>query len=135
MSEINVVPYIDVMLVLLVIFMVTAPMLTQGVQVDLPQAQATPIESHEAQEPLIVSIDKKGRYFLNVGDNASKPLSNKLLVTRIKAVLRHRRDNTVYVKGDRKVAYGHVVNVMAALKRAGVEQVGLVTRFPESPKR
>ena len=134
MSEINVVPYIDVMLVLLVIFMVTTPLLTQGVKVALPQAQATPIKS-EAQEPLIVSVDKRGRYFLNVGDNAHKPLSNRVLVTRVKAVMRHRRDNTVYVKGDRQVAYGRVVSVMAALKRAGVEQVGLVTRMPEKPKR
>ncbi len=134
MSEINVVPYIDVMLVLLVIFMITAPLLTQGVKVELPQAQAKQIET-KGQEPVIVSIDRKGRFFINIGDNPEKPLQQQVLVTRVKAVLRHRHDNTVYVKGDRQVAYGRVVEVMAMLKRAGVEHVGLVTRLPETNKR
>ena len=133
MSEINVVPYIDVMLVLLVIFMVTAPLLTQGVKVELPQAESQNIET-KGQEPLIVSVDKQGRFFLNIGDKPDKPVDAKNLTTRIKAVLRHRQDNTVYVKGDRNVPYGDVVEGMALLKQSGVEHVGLVTRLPDAAK-
>lgn len=133
MSEINVVPYIDVMLVLLVIFMVTAPLLTQGVKVELPQAASQNIET-KGQEPLIVSVDKQGQLFLNIGDKPDQPVDANNLTTRIKAVLRNRQDNTVYVKGDRNVAYGEVVRVMALLKDSGVEHVGLVTRLPDTAK-
>ncbi len=134
MSEINVVPYIDVMLVLLVIFMITAPLLSQGVKVDLPQAEARQIDSKQ-EEPLIVSIDRDGRYYLNLGDKPDRPIKEQKLVSHVMAVLRHRRDNTVYVKGDRKAYYGHIVTVMAMLKQAGVEHVGLVTRMPETDKK
>ncbi|MCW9025097.1 MAG: protein TolR [Gammaproteobacteria bacterium] len=130
MSEINVVPYIDVMLVLLVIFMVTAPLLTQGVKVELPQTDSTPIEQND-QEPIIISVDSKGNYFLNLGDKTDSPIKPQLLMTRIKAVLKHRQDNTVYVKGDKNANYGKVVELMALLKQSGVENVGLVTRMPE----
>jgi len=130
MSEINVVPYIDVMLVLLVIFMITAPLLTQGISVELPQTDSTPVEQKD-EEPIIVSVDKDGRYYLNLGDNTDKPLATTGLMTRIKAVLRHRQDNTVYVKGDKNANYGKVVVLMAELKQAGVEHVGLVTRMSE----
>jgi len=130
MSEINVVPYIDVMLVLLVIFMITAPLLTQGISVELPQTDATPIEQKE-EEPIIVSVDKAGRYYLNLGDNSDSPLKTDELMRRIKIVLKHRQDNTVYVKGDKNANYGKVVVLMAKLKQAGVEQVGLVTRMTE----
>jgi biopolymer transport protein TolR len=133
MSEINVVPYIDVMLVMLVIFMVTAPLLTQGVKVELPQAASQNIET-KGQEPLIVSVDQQGRFFLNIGDKPDQPVNAKNLTTRIQAVLRHRQDNTVYVKGDRNVPYGEVVQVMALLKESGVEHVGLVTRLPDAAK-
>lgn len=133
MSEINVVPYIDVMLVLLVIFMVTAPLLTQGVKVELPQAESQNIET-KGQEPLIVSVDKQGRFFLNIGDKPNKPVTAKKLISNIKAVLRHRQDKTVYVKGDRNVPYGQVVEVMALLKQSGVDHVGLVTRLPDAVK-
>ncbi|MDH3948749.1 MAG: protein TolR [Gammaproteobacteria bacterium] len=133
MSEINVVPYIDVMLVLLIIFMVTAPLLTQGVKVELPKADSRNIES-KGQEPLIVSVDQQGRFYFNIGDKPDKPVDAKNLTARIKAVLRHRKDSTVYVKGDRNVAYGEVVQVMALLKQSGVEHVGLVTRLPDVAK-
>ena len=133
MSEINVVPYIDVMLVMLVIFMVTAPLLTQGVKVELPQAASQNIET-KGQEPLIVSVDQQGRFFLNIGDKPDQPVNAKNLTTRIQAVLRHRQDNTVYVKGDRNVPYGEVVQVMALLKESGGEHVGLVTRLPDAAK-
>jgi biopolymer transport protein TolR len=127
------VPYIDVMLVMLVIFMVTAPLLTQGVKVELPQAASQNIET-KGQEPLIVSVDQQGRFFLNIGDKPDQPVNAKNLTTRIQAVLRHRQDNTVYVKGDRNVPYGEVVQVMALLKESGVEHVGLVTRLPDAAK-
>ena len=133
MSEINVVPYIDVMLVLLVIFMVTAPLLTQGIKVELPQAGSQNIES-KGQEPLVVSVDQQGRFYFNIGDKPDQSLDAKNLMLRVKAVLRHREDSTVYVKGDRNVAYGEVVQVMALLKQSGVEHIGMVTRLPDSVK-
>ena len=132
MSEINVVPYIDVMLVLLVIFMITTPLLTQGINVELPQTNSTPIEQKE-EEPIIVSVDKDGRYYLNLGDSSDRPLETGKLMIRIKAVLKHRQDNTVYVKGDKNANYGKIVVLMARLKQAGVEHVGLVTRMVDKP--
>jgi len=131
MSEINVVPYIDVMLVLLVIFMVTTPLLTQGIKVELPQADSQNIES-KGQEPLVVSVDQQGRFYFNIGDKPDQSLDAKKLMVRVKAVLRHRQDSTVYVKGDRNVAYGEVVQVMALLKQSGVEHIGMVTRLPDN---
>ena len=131
MSEINVVPYIDVMLVLLVIFMVTAPLLTQGIKVELPQADSQNIES-KGQEPLVVSVDQQGRFYFNIGDKPDQSLDAKKLMVRVKAVLRHRQDSTVYVKGDRNVAYGEVVQVMALLKQSGVEHIGMVTRLSDN---
>jgi len=132
MSEINVVPYIDVMLVLLVIFMITAPLLTQGISVELPQTDSTPIEQKD-EEPIIVSVDKDGRYYLNLGDSSDRPLETGKLMIRIKAVLKHRQDNTVYVKGDKNANYGKIVVLMAELKQAGVEHVGLITRMVDKP--
>ncbi len=129
-SEINVVPYIDVMLVLLVIFMITTPLLSQGISVELPQIRSRPIEQKD-EEPIIISVDREGRYYLNLGDNRDRPLQTAQLMIRIKAVLKHRQDNMVYVKGDKNANYGKVVVLMAELKQAGVEQVGLVTRMPE----
>lgn len=131
MSEINVVPYIDVMLVLLVIFMVTTPLLTQGIKVELPQADSQNIES-KGQEPLVVSVDQQGRFYFNIGDKPDQSLDAKKLMVRVKAVLRHRQDSTVYVKGDRNVAYGEVMQVMALLKQSGVEHIGMVTRLPDN---
>ena len=126
-AEINVVPYIDVMLVLLVIFMVTAPMLTQGVKVDLPSANSNPIETKE--EPLIVSIKKDGSLFVNLGDEKSekqaKPL--KEISASIAKVIKVKPNTPVLVWGDTAVPYGKVVKVMSALEAAGIEQVGLVT--------
>ena len=99
-AEMNVVPYIDVMLVLLVIFMITAPLLTQGVKVDLPQAPAETIDSQE-QEPLIVSVDAEGRYYLNEGDAQEDPLDASVLLSRVSALQRHRPGTPVLVRGDR----------------------------------
>jgi biopolymer transport protein TolR len=129
LAEINVVPYIDVMLVLLVIFMVTAPMLMQGVEVELPKADAAPVEDQDA-EPLIVSIDGQGQLFLNLGGNEKQALELATVRQRVAAVLRRTPDKPVLVWGDQRVAYGDVVVVMTALQEAGAPSVGLVTESP-----
>ena len=129
LAEINVVPYIDVMLVLLVIFMVTAPMLMQGVEVDLPDADATPVKDQDA-EPLIVSINDRGELFLNLGANEKQALELATIRQRVAAVLRRTPEKPVLVWGDQRVAYGDVVIVMAALQEAGAPTVGLVTESP-----
>ena len=129
LAEINVVPYIDVMLVLLVMFMVTAPVLMQGVEVELPEADAAPVEDQDA-EPLIVSIDSKGQLFLNLGANEKQALELATVRQRVGAVLRRTPDKPVLVWGDQRVAYGDVVIVMTALQEAGAPSVGLVTESP-----
>jgi len=131
MSEINVVPYIDVMLVLLVIFMITAPLLNQGVKIDLPQTPAKPLES-QSEDPLIVEVDSGGRFYLNYGENQDRPLDSTTLVNRVTAVLRYRPGVAVLVRGDKNAAYGDVVIAMALLQKAGVDDVGLMTDPPES---
>lgn len=129
MAEINVVPYIDVMLVLLIIFMVTAPMLMQGVQVDLPQAKTEPVDKQDS-EPLIVSINARGQLFLNLGAQDDQILSLATVRQRVGAVIRRSPDKPVLVWGDRAVPYGEVVALMAALQDAGATAVGLVTEDP-----
>jgi len=109
MAEINVVPYIDVMLVLLIIFMVTAPLLTQGIKVELPKAGAEPIEDVSNQPPLVVSVDAEGNLYINVGDDEDEPVTGRDIVARVAAVLRNRPNTPVLVKADRAVAYGNVV--------------------------
>ena len=130
MSEINVVPYIDVMLVLLIIFMVTAPMLMQGVKVDLPEANADPVENQDS-EPLIISVDSAGQLFLNVGSQEDQVLSLATIRDRVAAVMRRNPEKPVLVWGDRAVPYGQVVTVMVALQEAGAPSVGLVTENPQ----
>ncbi|ROR29797.1 protein TolR [Inmirania thermothiophila] len=131
MAEINVVPYIDVMLVLLVIFIITAPLLTQGVQVELPAAASEPLPRREA-EPLILTVDAEGRMYLNVGDGAERPLEAQTLMARAAAVLRRRPQTPVLVRADRRVPYGAVVRAMVLLQRAGAPSVGLMTEPPET---
>jgi len=130
MSEINVVPYIDVMLVLMIIFMITAPLLTQGVDVDLPDVAAEPVDG-QGEEPLVVSIDRAGVYYLNVGENPDKGIDHDTLVQRVAAVLKYRPGTPVLVRGDADVNYGAVVIAMALLQKAGAPSVGLVTETPE----
>ncbi len=130
MGEINVVPYIDVMLVLLVIFMITAPMLSQGVKVDLPQADSQPIPQEDAA-PLVVTVDVKGRYFFSLAKDPRSPLESQALLQQLNSVLQKQPGKPVYVKGDRHVAYGKVVELMALIQGAGVATVGLMTEFPE----
>ena len=129
MSEINVVPYIDVMLVLLVIFIITAPLLTQGVKVDLPQADAQPLDV-ESQEPLVVTIDETGSYYVNYGENQGSPVEPRVLAARVAALLRHRPGLSVVVRGDEHVPYGDVVLLMTILQSAGAPSVGLITEAP-----
>ena len=129
MSEINVVPYIDVMLVLLIIFMVTAPMLMQGVKVDLPDASADPVEKQDS-EPVIVSVDAAGQLYLNLGQE-EQILSLATIKERVSAVLRRSPEKPVLIWGDRAVPYGEVVTVMVALQEAGAPSVGLVTEDPQ----
>jgi len=129
MSEINVVPYIDVMLVLLVIFMITAPLLSQGVNVELPQAAAKPLPAAD-KEPVVISVDDAGNYFINYGDSQDKPIPLATLVNRVAALRKYQPHIPIYVKGDRKVDYGRVVELMALLQGSGVEGVGLVTTPP-----
>lgn len=130
MSEINVVPYIDVMLVLLIIFMVTAPLLSQGIKVDLPQTPSEPLPPNE-KEPVIVNVDKNGNFFINYGDDQDKPVTADTLVNRVSALLKYQPDIPVLIGGDANVPYGEVVQVMSLLQRAGVPSVGMMTDPPE----
>jgi len=127
MSEINVVPYIDVMLVLLVIFMVTAPMLTQGINVELPKAGAEPIDDIADHQPVVLSVDAAGNLYLDIGDNEDEPISGADVVNRVSIVIRNQPDTPILVKADRAVPYGNVVGAMVLLQRAGAESVGFVT--------
>jgi biopolymer transport protein TolR len=131
MSQINVVPYIDVMLVLLVIFMITAPLLNAGVEVNLPQADAEPLQDAD-QEPLIVSVDAQGKYYLNVGEDTEQPVDGETLTARVAAVIRQQPKKPVLVRGDSDVDYGKVIGAMVLLQTAGASGVGLVTQ-PPSP--
>ena len=129
MGEINVVPYIDVMLVLLIIFMITAPLLTQGIKVDLPKAKAEPLGAH-ATEPLVLSVDARGRLYLNVGANPQQPLDDATALARATAALRRSPQRAVLVKGDRAVPYGRVVAAMVLLQQAGAAKLGFLTEPP-----
>ena len=128
-AEINVVPYIDVMLVLLVIFMATAPLLMQGVDVDLPKANSTPVFDSDA-EPLIVSIDAQAKLYLNLGASDDQALSIETVRQRVATVLKRNPDKAVMVWGDAAVPYGEVVALMSELQSAGAPSVGLVTEAP-----
>ena len=127
MAEINVVPYIDVTLVLLIIFMVTAPMMQTGVDVELPQAEAKTVDTSE-QLPIIISIKADGSMFLDEGNQTDSPVTASELPARIQGVLVKKPGLAVLIRGDQKVDYGRVVTIMAALKQAGVPSVGLMTR-------
>lgn len=127
-AEINVVPYIDVMLVLLVVFMVTAPLLTQGVNVDLPKVSAKAIDPKN-QEPIIVSVDANGNYYLNIASKPEQPLSVSEISQRVAGELQNQGNTPrpVMVKGDRQVEYDKIVQIMVQLQQAGATSVGLIT--------
>jgi biopolymer transport protein TolR len=129
MAEINVVPYIDVMLVLLIIFMVTAPLLTQGIKVDLPKAGAEPLPADlmRDHQPLILSVDARGNLYLNLGKDEESPITEDAVIERVAAVLRREPKTPVLVKADQSVPYGQVVAGMVLLQQAGAEKVGFIT--------
>ncbi len=132
MAEINVVPYIDVMLVLLVIFMITAPLLSQGVNVELPKAQAKTLT--QQREPIIVSINAQGEYFLNTFTAPDRPIDQELLKNEVSkellAAKQKNEERSVFVKGDKRVDYDKVMQAMVLLQQAGAQSVGLITQDP-----
>ena len=133
MSDINVVPYIDVMLVLLIVFMVTAPLLVQGVQVDLPQASTEPVPQTD-DDPIVVSVDKAGKYYVTLGDpeKQGEPVELAEIGDKLGKILRNKPKTPVMVKGDGAVDYASVVAAMAALQGAGAPLIGLITEEPQS---
>jgi biopolymer transport protein TolR len=136
MGEINVVPYIDVMLVLLIIFMITAPLLTPGIKVDLPNAGAEPLDTEllKKHEPLVLSVDKQGRLFLSIGRDKDQPIDEATVTLRAAAVLRRDAETPVLVKADEAVPYGRVVTAMVLLQRAGAKKVGFITDPLDEPE-
>jgi biopolymer transport protein TolR len=134
MGEINVVPYIDVMLVLLIIFMVTAPLLAQGVKVDLPKAAAEPLPP-EQRDPLVLSIDQNGLLYLNVGGKPEQAIDAETAAARATAAMRRVPERPVLVKGGERVAYGRVVEAMVMLQQAGATKVGFITASPDAQKK
>lgn len=130
-AEMNVVPYIDVMLVLLIIFMVTAGIMSQGVEVELPSAQAAPLGA-DAPPPLVASVNREGQYFLSVDGGVDEEMSPVDLATLVAAHLQLNPAVPVLVRGDGDVNYARVVQLMVLLQRAGVPSVGLMTQSPDS---
>ena len=130
MAEINVVPYIDVMLVLLVIFMITAPLLTQGVKVDLVEADARPIEE-DARRPIVIGVERDGRLSITYDDDRTQFVDEDGLLQKGAALIRNNPGAPVLIKGDRHVAYEEVVRAMVVLQQAGAPTVGLITQPPE----
>ena len=129
-AEINVVPYIDVMLVLLIVFMVTAPLLMQGVKVELPEAASSPMEDDE--EPIVVSIKADGSYYIDLGNGDNKQETLENIADRVSKVLKEKPKTPVLVWGDSRVEYGTVVKLMSRMQKAGAPSVGLVTEPPSN---
>lgn len=131
MSQINVVPYIDVMLVLLIIFMVTAPLLQQGVEVDLPNAPSQPLSNQsEPEKSLIVTVNSDGQFYLRYGSEHDESVDDDSLGGAAGDILAQHADATVYIKGDEHVDYGRVMTAMVILKNAGARGIGLITDPP-----
>jgi biopolymer transport protein TolR len=138
MGEINVVPYIDVMLVLLIIFMITAPLLTQGIKVDLPKAGAEPLDPKMLKDaiPIVLSVDKEGRLYLNRGGDPKSPVDPEVVAERTTAELNRNPELPVLVKADNAVPYGRVVQAMVILQHSGAKKVGFITDpLPQPPRR
>jgi biopolymer transport protein TolR len=133
MGEINVVPYIDVMLVLLVIFMITAPLLSEGVKVDLPTANAKALDLKSDETPVILTVNIAGQYFLNIGERTDQPLDADVVVARVAAVLKLNPGVHVVVRGDRAARYEQVLHGMVLLQAAGAPSVGLETEPNNAP--
>ena len=131
MSQINVVPYIDVMLVLLVIFMVTAPLMTQGIKVDLPEAMSGALEVDDEEPMLVVSVKRNGNYYMNVGKE-EQPVPLQEVQSRTAKIIAARPDIRVLVEGDKNLPYGVIVDLMNTLQVAGAASIGLVTEPPSN---
>jgi len=131
MAEINVVPYIDVTLVLLIIFMITTPMLQTGVQVELPQAESATVESEGDNLPVIVSINEQSQYFITIDDKEPEMVQPEEVEGRVMAVLNNKPKTQVLIGAYKGIDYGVVVTLMAGLKNAGVSSVGLMTKSSE----
>ena len=129
-AEINIVPYVDVTLVLLVVFMVAAPLLIQGVNVDLPQAISSPLETNK-EEPLIVSIKSNGNLYINLGSKKEITITKLDLFDRVSKILKQNPNKSVLVWGDKKIPYGEIVKLMVLLQEAGANSIGLVTENPQ----
>ncbi len=127
MGEINVVPYIDVMLVLLIIFMITTPLLTQGIQVELPKAGAEPLDPTQGADPLVLSVDADGKFYLNVGDDEDSPVDPERIVKLTSVVLERSPETPVLLKADYRVPYGDVVSAMVLLQQGGARKIGFLT--------
>ncbi|MBX6322264.1 MAG: protein TolR [Rhodospirillaceae bacterium] len=127
MSEINVTPLVDVMLVLLIVFMITAPLLTVGVPVDLPQTKAEAIT--DPQEPLVITLQKDGQIYLQ-----ETPIDLATLVPKLVAITQNKRDTTIFIKGDKTIAYGEVMKLMGEVTSAGFTKVTLLTEIPRQPE-
>ncbi len=133
MAEMNVVPYIDVMLVLLVIFMVTAPMLTQGLKVDLPVAATDPMTLKQ-NPPIIITLQANGHLWLRIGEGKEERIQNDALVARLQVAKADSDSTQILINGDRQIAYGKVVHLMSALQQAGIHDVGLLTEIEDTRK-
>lgn len=130
MAQINVVPYIDVTLVLLVIFMVTTPMMQRGVDIELPKASAKPV-TENPEDQLVVSVDRAGQVFIDEDGPEAEPVADEIaLANRVASMLADRESKQVFLRGDAGVDYGHIVLVMTALQAAGASGIGLITDPP-----
>lgn len=127
MSEINVTPFVDVMLVLLVVFMVTAPMLTVSIPVNLPQVKGASMK--ETKEPLTVTINRQGELFVQ-----ERKVDSKQLIPQLKAITQSNPNAKIYVRGDRRISYGAIMQVMSQIQLAGFQKVGLVAGSPDTDK-
>ena len=127
MGEINVVPYIDVMLVLLIIFMITAPLLTQGVKVNLPKAAAEPLPAKDAKNPIILSVDAQGQLYLNIASDPHAALDSDAVLSQVTTALQQEPERAVVVKADKSISYGVVMQAMVIMQRAGASKVGMAT--------
>jgi len=134
MGQMNVVPYIDVMLVLLIIFMITAPMLQQGITVDLPEVDASPLDPDvlAQNEPLVISVNAAGEFFINLGESPNDPVADEAVLTTTAAVVRRNPDTPVLIKSDQAVNFGRVATALALLQRAGAKGIGILTDPPEN---
>ena len=131
MAQMNVVPYIDVMLVLLIIFMVTAPLLQQGITVNLPDVEAAPVDVSDDNEPVVVSLNAAGELFMDFGETPNEPITEQVLLNRMTAILNVNPNTPVLVKGDEAVPFGPVARMMALLQRGGATNLGILTETPD----